>query len=915
MAEPTWEDSQPIASHQPMPSQPGDAPTWDNTIDMEEKYGGVSGTLKAGAAGLLRGATVGLSDPFLVKSGLVKKETLKGLEETNPEASIGSELVGTIAPAFFGEDAGVANIPGLISKVGRGVERGAAEILPEATSTLGRMATRGAATGAGLGTEGAIYGLGQSISENALGDHDLVSEKTLANIGMSAALTGGFGTLAGSVLGAFGKDLSKAEDKIAAQRASEAFDPMSAEGAMLQSSGIPAKEKLSLMDGIQKQKANAKEIAEAAGEIGAPLLPGQTSDSKLVQDAASHLMKGPPTIPGVLAQQELKKGFDAVENVIKETFGSGEHLTPYDGGKLIKDMLKGSIDKIYEPIENIYSSIKSTGSAIDLPDKARLTMYDKLVSLSQKVGSRGGPIEKEVRNIAERFLSQNKVEELDLLLNELGGEASSAFSSRNATLGHAISNASEAIKEFRFGQIAAQGKGLEKAGVEGAEQLARESIDEYKKANKLYRDFKETLGDLLSDQRLGGAKKATYGSVNDILENLVNEKVVDKLFDPKNADGLLRFKEKFPDVFAELIKQKKSQLFQSSMDGEKLGIRKVLKNIYDENKMSSKVRDTIFSTDEIKKLKAAKTWTDALPKDINPSGTNLADAFSEFYKNPISAITGNFSNLISKQLIERFASTPAEAAKAMTLVNTEREAMKTSQRITKGVANIFGQAKSTLPAKAFSKISTPEDYKEKTKEIKAIANNMNLFSDLMAKNTSGVSNHAPNIAQSMQGGMIRGIQFLNNKIPQTPVGLFEKEQDPSNYEVANFKRYYDIVQDPVSSLNQIKDGTLIDETLETLTNVFPKLYETMKQEVLDQITSLKEPQSVPYNIRQSVSQFLGQPLDQALSPEAIMANQAAFVEGNNKQQAENQTQKPSKPGMSKITLAKRSGLNRGEMEA
>lgn len=895
-------------------------PTWDDTEDLEEKYGGLSGSIKAGTAGALRGASLGLSDQFLVKNNLVKKQTLKGLQEENPISSVGGEIVGTIAPAFIGEEGSLANIPGLVSKVGKGVSRGVARELPQASSMLGRMATTAAATGSGLAAEGAVYGLGQSISENALGDHDLVSEKTLANIGMSAALTGGFGALVGGAFGAVGKDLVSGEERVAALRATEG---LSSGEADLAGTVSQPKERLSFIQSLRKQKENAAEILAAGEEIGAPVLPGQTSASKHIQDATSALSKA-PTLPGITTQQTIQKGFDAVDNVIKDSLGAAEHLEAYDAGAALKESVQNKIDEIYAPIKQRYKDREAIGHVIKLPDDEIIKFHDRLIKAGsgfKNVTNEGRAIFKQVaRDVVEEAVQSagasgtSAISNLEGLAKSLGDKARAAEAPmvKNYDLAQAYYQNRDMIKKFINRQLL--GAEREAGSLEGRQ--AKEIIKEGRALDKEYKNLKSILKDVFTDQRLGKRKNISYGDLDNVLDGIANEKVVDKMFDPKNSDGLKRFKENFPDAFQIMIDHKKSQLLQNSTKDGKVEIGKVMREIYDEKKLSSKVREIMFTPEQLKKMDAAKTWVESMPKDINPSGTDKATAYREFLSNPLKAVSGNLVSFTTKALIEKLAKTPEEASKLMTIINTEKEAMKTSKRISQGISRVFDQSKDSLAPKIFSKIASPEEYKERTKEVKEMANNMVQFSDKISESTNAYYQHAPNVGQSLQGGMIRGVQFLNSKIPQAPMGLFEAQFEPSTSEIADFNRYYNLVEDPVSALEQVDKGTLTSETIETLSAVYPKLYQEMQTQMLDKITSIKDPSKVPYQTRMAVSMFLGQPLDSSFSPASIQANQMSFAENNQQMAAQNPMQASAKPAkMDKMTLAGRTGLNRGNMDA
>lgn len=155
--------------------------------DNQEKYGeGLGNTLKAGAAGFARGATFGLSDQALTKSGVVKPETLSELEKRNPIASNVGQVAGAGAGLLTGEGelAGALSLPKAVSKIGTAVAEN-----PIAKQVLSRYGS--AAMGSAI--EGAAYGLGNVVSEHALGDPHLNAEKIASEIGMGALLGGSLG--------------------------------------------------------------------------------------------------------------------------------------------------------------------------------------------------------------------------------------------------------------------------------------------------------------------------------------------------------------------------------------------------------------------------------------------------------------------------------------------------------------------------------------------------------------------------------------------------------------------------------------------------------------------------------------------------------------------------------------------------
>lgn len=192
-----------------------------NRIDREREetakqreYGSLGGMAKAAAAGLARGATLGLSDKAAVEGTRAfygdeeasrTQESLSNLQKYNPGSSLAGEAASFLIPW------------GTVSK-GAGVVGKAAGALAaplRATEALGAGVAR-AAGGKVLGltargaVEGGLYGLGQAVSEDALGNTQLTAESALASI-KGGVLAGALG---GAAIGVGQKVASKAAELV-----------------------------------------------------------------------------------------------------------------------------------------------------------------------------------------------------------------------------------------------------------------------------------------------------------------------------------------------------------------------------------------------------------------------------------------------------------------------------------------------------------------------------------------------------------------------------------------------------------------------------------------------------------------------------------------------------------------------------
>lgn len=256
---------------------------WEKEV-ANARYGGVMGGLEAAAAGGARGASLGLSDVAITQGAKLfggeaahkkAQEALRGFRTAHPTISTAAEVGGASLPvladvlsggAATAPEAAIAGATGaaeaagggvlsrgaaglarasgftpaaLTAKLGAGAESLAARAAEKtlgstaARSALGRIASQAARTGAAGATEGALYGAGGAISEDALGDSQLNGEKLAASMTHGAML----GLMFGAGIGGGGQAVKEIAspllrrvgphiDNLAGERAWASLDPV-----------------------------------------------------------------------------------------------------------------------------------------------------------------------------------------------------------------------------------------------------------------------------------------------------------------------------------------------------------------------------------------------------------------------------------------------------------------------------------------------------------------------------------------------------------------------------------------------------------------------------------------------------------------------------------------------------------------
>lgn len=155
--------------------------------------------------------------------------------------------------------------------------------------------------------------------------------------------------------------------------------------------------------------------------------------------------------------------------------------------------------------------------------------------------------------------------------------------------------------------------------------------------------------------------------------------------------------------------------------------------------------------------------------------------------------------------------------------------------------------------------------------------------------------------QSMLLGAAKGRinNYLNNIRPQSikPKMPFDEETQDKEHD-RSYNKALNIANKPLSIIDHIKNGTLDTEHLKHMVGLYPELTNHLKQKMNDKIVDAQmKNEKPPYKVRQSMSLFMGAPLDSTMTQPNIMAAQMVFA----KQKMNNPpTQNGKKGGTSKM---------------
>lgn len=558
---------------------------------QEIKYGsGVVNPAAAAALGAGRALTFGLSDVALTKTGLVSPETLSGLEEAQPGASMLGEA-GAIGASLlvpgYGEAtaARAATAPvRAVSRLGQAVTRGVEAALPDATGMLGKAGKIALSHGAGMAAEGALYGAGRSLTDYAeekLGDPDTAAEKILSTVGMTALISGGLGSALGLTGAAASKGIQKMKGwfpeaplpeagptVIKTTKGPEAVmtAPVGTLERSMQEAGFAADKQAEVLENSKYLKPNAKKIIDDSIAAGLTPLEGQISAKESVQHMQTMLLDR----PGIAGEQQravFGKSWDRAGKNFEEPFMTGETGSAHEVGLKAKELIADQIDATYKPIKGLYEKLGPDAENILVPENRRMDLMGDLLNKAEtaKPGEAlGGPRKKLYESWAERVQDQPTLGNFDGLYTEVSNAERSAWRSSNYTEANILSDIKNTIKDFQESIIdEAHTSFLRASGASEEEiaSLAKGLKSEREMAKKKYREFVETLGDLSGAVKLG--KVRTYREVMQALEKIEPSKLAVNAFRGDRIKALQKLERDFPGAFEIFKNQYKKEFLET----------------------------------------------------------------------------------------------------------------------------------------------------------------------------------------------------------------------------------------------------------------------------------------------------------------------------------------------------------------
>lgn len=916
----------------------------------KEAYGDSPAT--AFTAGALRGATLGLSDVAAVgignALGLDNQEGLREVQQRNPGMSIAGEVAGGVGALLgTGGASAVVGAPARLAiKAGESAVRGAGMLAAKTGSAVAEKVAANVLTKAGVAglAEGALLGVGQTVSEAALGDPELTVQKALGNVGMGALFGGGlnlagrgvlegvkFGTLKGISAAAKSEGIPKTAREFAGwlgekygaavNRSRGDFLPDEQMSKMWNRNEDNYQQKIiehldneeglyrniaAKFDDVRKfsdelesatgkaAKIQKEIIDENIGKITPQTI--EALDDDLAEELGAEFIATRPTLAGkTLAEAEKKIGvekFDAAWAKARKIVDDMDQMRKFmmEENKKYGTMIDpGSISELNKITDDLSMTIQSARKMSEISDalvKAK-AQIGETTSIFNKPKELMSPVELRTKDALLPVWKSLKEASVD---TEIFGDLGATLAAR----ADALNVLRNGVQDFdkQFFTYAKDNKGRFQR-IEDYSKIAgffTNSAAKHKEKKRLaLAGFEQAI-----EETIDSLKPIPLKKIDDEIINL--EKVKNAVVNQKQEAG----KKERIDFLERKINRLQDQNNKIQAFNEEIS------NTINLAKQRKEQFDNALDVTE--DVRGAINWlnqkTPTTGRIMQGFGTGAAVGY---LGEKFAGIDQTGSLLAAGTLAGAALANPRAAFKMMMQLKSasdglDKMATNAAKRFknfdaalekSTGVKKGFTQGvKQTLIRERLFIEGNTEENNEKAFE-KHVKDLTKLQSDpvgLYEKVYDAVGEESaedlPITTQAMFDTAQRAVAFLDAKIPKDPYnqGLYPDKFVPSFAELDKYANYSRAVMKPKTLLKELESGNIKPETVEAVKAVYPRMYESVVTAVSNE---LLEEKKIGYDKRIQLGVLFDIPTVKALQPDylqRIMSNYAATeVEEQGKQ--------------------------------
>lgn len=360
---------------------------------------------------------------------------------------------------------------------------------------------------------------------------------------------------------------------------------------------------------------------EALGVIGKGALEGGA------QAAGTALAKGVGFLGSKLSgagesavdyvKNHFRSQYDSiVEPVMKFIADKGTALNAEASGNEVKRLFSENINNRYGKFINAYSDLDTVAKSVPVNDAVRykftqdlkakaldslggddLKIVRKFSDMIDAAGN-GAQIDNIVKQIndAQRSAYQTGATNRSKLLKDLADKVDDFLEGETTKLAGRIQAGKASAQEMGFLQQLTQSRGMQEADpTKYAKALAKDYVNGKNAVREEYRVFRSFLEDVGEQARVKTTGRGPMRFLSD-LNDIPSEKLVERMFDPKNAAALRKMQEKTPEVFDQVVRARMKQIVQKSSPNGELDLKSFRKEL---NKIPESTRQFLAKGEEL----------------------------------------------------------------------------------------------------------------------------------------------------------------------------------------------------------------------------------------------------------------------------------------------------------------------------
>ena len=261
------------------------------------------------------------------------------------------------------------------------------------------------------------------------------------------------------------------------------------------------------------------------------------------------------------------------------------------------------------------------------------------------------------------------------------------------------------------------------------------------------------------------------------------------------------------------------------------------------------------------------------------SGVLLGSSIGSMF-NPFAGAVGAVGGFVTHQFKQMGPS--IEANLAYRLSKNGMGILDTAQNFSKKISNGVASSLSTEVPNAVRRQTierlSPEQYGELRSSLMGRFQDKTKLSEQVA--SSGLYETHPNIAKALYQRAQAANDFLASKLPPAidrPSLTGPHSAFPPENERRKFEKYLNAVKNPLGVLDDLRDGRVSPESVETLKTVYPGIYGEVKAQLTVAAAGKvsKQKSEVPYDRKIALGLLFETALDPTATPEYVAAMRAS----------------------------------------